>query len=1079
MKTYTPEELKKLSDQELLTLHQKLHSLYYTLIREEKYTIEGTNREDIANQHVSVVDEITSRKLKHPPSTAEDDNLDKISERLTKIEDAISYNVLKPNDEQLRDDWRIVCAWYASIKQGKEFKYTETQVISLAVKIMKEIVRRKIAQFTPEKMTKWARELFDRVQTTLNRSNIKIPIKKYETIILGDVKLEFLGTKGLIEELPPGHKKHSVLRITFGGKKLLIDFGEDWLNKIKEVEHDAILITHAHPDHINGLEGYQDPVYAPKRTIKSAPSKLENLHFKIVPLEEKFNIKEVPGLSVKGIPCVHSILCPMTGYLINVGGYNIGYFSDVLHIKNYENVLKDLDLYIGDAATPKKDLVRRDKESDEPYGHASMQRQLGWCEKAGVKNVVFTHFGKWAEETKEKDFEFTGKFVFAKDGDSKLLSKCEDTACKLSEITKFVMEFKKAFIKPNKPAKRIYKPDDAKDLGFKQVLVQKKFDGARIQVIKTDKDIQFRTEDQGLDKTNRLPLHKEQFATLFKNLKETNLDGEAIMTEGKTPLHRTQVTGYLNGKGSTEPSRNLRIQIFDIMKYNGEDLTDKPLKERLEYLDKFKNTTHIIFCGSDEGKIVPLNQAPKLIKEFSKKPFSEGSMIKDMESKYRTDSIHNHGWVKIKKQLEIDCIVLDAIKNKTGYYNYLCGIGPITNEHAEAIKTKAQKFKNVYFAVLGKTFTEKETKAKKGDIIRVGVSEIKKKKVDNYYSYNFQDPDVLEKVSERKSPDDIAVADKLAEQTKPEISKLDDEEGEPTRSEVSADKWKNNWYKAFPKSGSGKFVYQRHWRGLTEEESKLSEESLFKTKHSVHGDLRLSASDAWGDLWGVTIFLGETKDAKDRLPKLPDNDSLQVTFKLPQPEGWLNIANTPYIVEPGGPGSTTETYAKFFEIDDGTYKIGSWREHFFEIFLKGSKLKGRFIIQYAPMGEEDRRVWLIKQPDNQTPYSESHDKDKVISELRSKKQKYLVWTTDGKPELIDVKGIKEKCDLCNGPLTQETGRWVPLLPSGKEIFIHKFGCPTEINPKVIKELADSFIPQLFVDLMTLAKGDTNDSQTEV
>ena len=82
------------------------------------------------------------------------------------IRDVVSYNPAKPNEAQLRDDFRIVCAWYSSIKQGKKFKLMLQDVIALAKKIYIEIEERKREgkmkhEWNPENMKEHSRELFD------------------------------------------------------------------------------------------------------------------------------------------------------------------------------------------------------------------------------------------------------------------------------------------------------------------------------------------------------------------------------------------------------------------------------------------------------------------------------------------------------------------------------------------------------------------------------------------------------------------------------------------------------------------------------------------------------------------------------------------------------------------------------------------------------------------------------------------------------------------------------------------------------------------------------------------------------
>jgi len=217
------------------------------------------------------------------------------------------------------------------------------------------------------------------------------------------------------------------------------------------------------------------------------------------------------------------------------------------------------------------------------------------------------------------------------------------------------------------------------------------------------------------------------------------------------------------------------------------------------------------------------------------------------------------------------------------------------------------------------------------------------------------------------------------------------------RSEIASQFWKKNWWKCFPSSGKGRFVYHHHWRGLTEDEIHLSDDELMDTGHSIHGDLRLEFDSG---LWGVSIFLGKASENKDGDKLIEGKEKLRCAFKPVQPKQWLEVGvDEPYVSEPGGVGSTSKKYSKFFAIDTGTYEIGVWREHFFEIFLHGSKLNGRYIISYAPVDGE--RIWLIMKPEDQTPYAEKYDKEEVIKELKEKGQKYLVWGKPGmKPELI-------------------------------------------------------------------------------
>jgi hypothetical protein len=225
-------------------------------------------------------------------------------------------------------------------------------------------------------------------------------------------------------------------------------------------------------------------------------------------------------------------------------------------------------------------------------------------------------------------------------------------------------------------------------------------------------------------------------------------------------------------------------------------------------------------------------------------------------------------------------------------------------------------------------------------------------------------------------------------------------EEQETRGQAAEQFWHDNWFKEFPVSGSGKFVIHEHWRGLTKDELTASRDELIKSGHSVHSDLRLQ-SDA-KELHGWTIFLGPAdKNQTNRFIDLPPTDNLQVTPKQLEPISWLTYHGAS---EPGAVGATSQKFARFDIVDHGTYRIGVWREHYFEYFLSGEKVKGRVQVQYAPMGGTGQnRVWLIGRPQDQKPYSDSHKLADVIKELKDKDQQYLVWC-DGKskPDALDL-----------------------------------------------------------------------------
>ncbi len=206
------------------------------------------------------------------------------------------------------------------------------------------------------------------------------------------MKITFLGTRGEIEPKTKRHRMHTSLLLTHKGKKVMIDCGTTWLGKVNKVSPDYIVLTHAHPDHAEGLkEGAPCPVYATKTTWKlidkyPIPKKLRRV------LEPRKK-KRIGGIQFEAFPVLHSVRCPAVGYRIPFGGKRLFYVPDVAWIEKMEEALHGVDLYIGDGATITRSMIRRVKGTEEIFGHANVRQQLTWCYKMGIPKMIVTHCG--------------------------------------------------------------------------------------------------------------------------------------------------------------------------------------------------------------------------------------------------------------------------------------------------------------------------------------------------------------------------------------------------------------------------------------------------------------------------------------------------------------------------------------------------------------------------------------------------------------------------------------------------------------------------------------------------------------
>ena len=97
------------------------------------------------------------------------------------------YDVNKPNDRQLGDDYRIVLGWYSSLKRGKKLfkkvgdekkEITLEDCKELGLKIFKEMIRRGFTFNKPETYKKHARELYEWIISQVGEKNV--PFKDKE-----------------------------------------------------------------------------------------------------------------------------------------------------------------------------------------------------------------------------------------------------------------------------------------------------------------------------------------------------------------------------------------------------------------------------------------------------------------------------------------------------------------------------------------------------------------------------------------------------------------------------------------------------------------------------------------------------------------------------------------------------------------------------------------------------------------------------------------------------------------------------------------------------------------------------------
>jgi phosphoribosyl 1,2-cyclic phosphodiesterase len=203
--------------------------------------------------------------------------------------------------------------------------------------------------------------------------------------------LTFLGTRGEIDLRTRRHRRHTSTLVSNRGSRVMIDCGTDWLGAVHRLAPDAIVLTHAHPDHVDGLRnGSPCPVYGPPTVWQAIAS---------WPIDERHRLAsrasaEICGVRFESFTLAHSVIAPAVGYRITDGRRAIFYAPDVLRIRQTMAALRDTDLYVGDGAAIERPIVRIERRKGVPVGHASIAMQLDWCARAGVPRAIFTHCGR-------------------------------------------------------------------------------------------------------------------------------------------------------------------------------------------------------------------------------------------------------------------------------------------------------------------------------------------------------------------------------------------------------------------------------------------------------------------------------------------------------------------------------------------------------------------------------------------------------------------------------------------------------------------------------------------------------------
>jgi ATP-dependent DNA ligase len=217
--------------------------------------------------------------------------------------------------------------------------------------------------------------------------------------------------------------------------------------------------------------------------------------------------------------------------------------------------------------------------------------------------------------------------------------------------------------------------------------VQEKFDGERI-IYQINTEAPVLTGRRISKKTGKLSEKQDHVPHLILPERAlhvfhgTTLDGELIhpkyhedIAEGFRLLSSVMRSLPELAIEKQKETGFLEYHVYDILEYKGEDLRNKPYKERVEYLMKFFHQYIAVIPGEhDLIKNVYIRRVPTAYALSEKENLynrvladgKEGVMLRDLNAPYE-EGKKSHRLIKLKEEAEIDAVVTGFEPAKMDY----------------------------------------------------------------------------------------------------------------------------------------------------------------------------------------------------------------------------------------------------------------------------------------------------------------------------------------------------------------------------------------------------------------------------
>jgi hypothetical protein len=311
----------------------------------------------------------------------------------------------------------------------------------------------------------------------------------------------------------------------------------------------------------------------------------------------------------------------------------------------------------------------------------------------------------------------------------------------------------------------------------KGIVMQKKFDGMRIQIHRKGDKIWFFTEDRQRD---RADVFKKSVEELVKHFKADNfiIDTEMVWynCQGKDtkdkeafcqPRPREEMIPWITSTKMKLDDEDIVFHVHDCMMYDGQDMTQKGYTERLTAVDK------IIPSGTYHFKAVPgyevhdKREFDRTLAKVRRIRGSEGAMLKQADSIYKLTG-RTTDWAKIKNVKEIDVMVWEVIPKKEsktgqiipGQYMYDCVISVPCGMKDKIKEDGFKEWKGKCYYLIGRSYAS-AVKCGKGDILAIRPIRVAQFEEKGRIYWTWMFPTVKARNPNKSEPDGLDVVKKL------------------------------------------------------------------------------------------------------------------------------------------------------------------------------------------------------------------------------------------------------------------------------------------------------------------------------